>query len=55
MTNTPLYRIEEYSTVGWEQIDDLTGLTKEQAQEKLNILTVQEGLNPGRLRVIREK
>jgi len=55
MTQEPLYRIEELSTNGWHLVDDnCSGLTKEQAKEKLVILIEHEGLNPQRLRFQRE-
>ena len=56
MTNK-LYRIEELSTNGWDLADEkhhCTGLTQDEAQDKYNSL-VNEGINPKRLRVIREQ
>jgi hypothetical protein len=48
------YRIEEESTSGWFLVNNHQGLTKDQASQVLNGL-FQEGYNPERLRVIREK
>ena len=55
MTDTARYRIEEYTTVGWELTDEkCSNLTKEQAKEKYDVLIQHEGLNPNRVRVQRE-
>jgi len=43
------YSIEEYNTVGWELILPYKGLSKEEAQVKLDDL-IREGYNPNRLR-----
>ena len=54
---TKLYKIEELSTNGWDLADEehhCTKLTQEQAQEKFQSL-VNEGINPSRLRVVREQ
>ena len=51
----PRYRIEEYTTVGWELADEKsTNLTKEEAKEMYDVLIHHEGLNPNRVRVQRE-
>lgn len=54
MTEQPLYRIEELSTVGWTTIDDNVNLTQEQAKEKYRLLIEFEGLNPNRVRLRRD-
>ena len=55
MTETARYRIEEYTTVGWELADERSaGLTKEEAKAKYEALIQHEGLNPNRVRVQRE-
>lgn len=46
-----LYRIEEYSTTGWEQYPKCMKMTKEQATGKLRDL-VDLGHNPKQLRVL---
>jgi hypothetical protein len=52
MTETTLYRIEEFNTTGWETAPGgCTQLTKEQATSKLEEL-LAEGYNPNRLRAI---
>lgn len=54
---TKLYKIEQLFTDGWELADELhhcTGMTQEQAKQKFDDL-VNEGINPKRLRVIREQ
>lgn len=48
-----LYRIEEESTTGWATYDGLVKLTKEQCQEKYNILIAQ-GSNPNYIRIVRD-
>ena len=54
MTEQPLYRIEELSTVGWTTIDDNVNLTQEQAKEQYRLLIEFEGLNPNRVRLRRD-
>jgi len=55
MTDTARYRIEEYTTVGWELADERSSnLTKEEAKAKYDVLIEHEGLNPNRVRVQRE-
>ena len=48
-----LYRIEEESTTGWETYDELVKLTREQCQEKYDIL-ISQGSNPNYLRIVRD-
>jgi len=49
---TKLYRIEEYTTVGWELAEpDARALPRELAEQKLNRL-MEMGHNPDRLRVV---
>ena len=52
-----LYRIEQLFTDGWGLADEAihcTGMNQETAQQKYDLL-VNEGINPARLRVIREQ
>jgi hypothetical protein len=54
---TKLYKIEQLFTDGWALADEsihCTGMTQEQAKQKYDDL-VNEGVNPKRLRVIREQ
>jgi len=47
-----LYRIEEFSTIGWELVDPTAvKLPRHIAEEKLKHL-MEMGHNPGRLRVV---
>lgn len=47
-----LYRIEEYTTVGWELAEpNAKNLPREIAEERLNHL-METGYNPSRLRVV---
>lgn len=48
-----LYRIENNSTMGWEQVEDYKGLSKSVCSEKLNAL-MKEGWNPNLLRAVRD-
>jgi len=49
---TQLYRIEEFSTTGWEPIDEKAQkLTKEQCDSLLQQY-VLEGINPNHLRAV---
>ena len=48
-----LYRIEEESTTGWATHDKLVKLTREQCQEKYDILIAQ-GSNPNYIRIVRD-
>lgn len=55
MTETARYRIEEFTTIGWELADERSSnLTKEEAKAKYELLIEHEGLNPNRVRVQRE-
>jgi len=55
MTEQARYRIEEQSTAGWVVYDeDCSGLTRNSASERLDNLINREGINPQRLRVVRE-
>ena len=55
MSDTARYRIEEFTTIGWELADEKSAnLTREEAQQKYDILIKHEGLNPNRVRVQRE-
>ena len=50
-----LYRIEEEGTDGWSIHDPShKGLTKEQTQQVWETL-ISQGVNPSRLRIIREQ
>ena len=53
MTDQKLYRIEEYSTTGWEVVaeNNCTNLTKEVCTQRLNDLMTQ-GYNPNKLRAV---
>jgi len=47
-----LYKIEEFSTIGWELVSpDAVKLPRHLAEEKLNRL-MELGHNPSRLRVV---
>ena len=48
-----LYRIENNSTMGWEQVENFKGLSKSVCSERLNDL-IKEGWNPNELRVVRD-
>lgn len=51
----PTYRIEENQTSMWQiPFENCTGLSKEQAKERLQELIDFESLNPNRLRIVRE-
>ena len=51
----PTYRIEEYQTSLWNvPFENCTGLTKDQAKQRLDELINFESLNPNRLRIVRE-
>ena len=55
MSDTALYRIEEYQTSLWNvPFENCTGLTKDQAKVRFEELVNHESLNPNRLRVVRE-
>ena len=55
MSETPLYRIEEYQTSLWQvPFENCTNLTKDQAKVRFEELVNHESLNPNRLRVVRE-
>jgi|TARA_S200002703_G_scaffold137357_1_gene127087 hypothetical protein len=49
-----LYRIEEFTTMGWTLMGEDRNLTKEECNIKLQNY-MSEGYNPNRLRVSREK
>ena len=52
MTETTLYRIEEFNTTGWEVVPgNSTKLNKDQAKALLEEL-IGEGTNPNRLRAV---
>ena len=48
-----LYRIENNSTMGWQQVENYKGLSKSVCSERLNAL-INEGWNPNDLRVARD-
>lgn len=47
-----LYRIEEFTTMGWELVEETAvKMPRKAAEERLNRL-MEQGHNPGRLRVV---
>ena len=51
----PLNRIEEMGTSGWALYEDFNKLTKEQCKENYDIIMSRSGINPERLRIVREQ
>ena len=52
----PLYRIEEMGTAGWSLAEDIAQrLTKDQCKKMYDEIMFRSGINPDRLRIVREQ
>ena len=52
----PLYKIEEMGTNGWSLAEDISQhLTKDQCKKMYDQIMFRSGINPDRLRIVREQ
>ena len=52
----PLYRIEEMGTAGWYLVEENAhGLTKDKCKKMYDQIMFRSGINPDRLRIVREQ